>query len=131
MKTIVSLLILTSLLSAKMVVVTNKNSNFDSASKDIIQYLYLAKTAKINNTKVEPLLSNDEKLHNNFCNGILCRSESQYNSYWTRLAFTGRKSIPKRYEFTEIIKKLQEPNTIAYINKEDLKEDWKVIYEEN
>lgn len=131
MRTIVSLLIITCILSAKIVVVTNKSSNFEHVSKDIIQYLYLAKTNKIDNTKVEPLISNNKKLHSKFCNDILCKNESQYNSYWARLAFTGIKPISKRYDLASIAKKLQEPNTIAYINKEDLKEEWKIVYEEN
>lgn len=97
----------------------------------MIQYIYLAKTDKIDGIKIEPILSNDKNLHNEFCNTILCKSEFQYNSYWARLVFTGKKAISKRVEWEEITEKLKEINSIAYINKEDLRDEWKIIYEEN
>ncbi|OHE03123.1 MAG: hypothetical protein A2513_08135 [Sulfurimonas sp. RIFOXYD12_FULL_33_39] len=131
MKIIVLLLIIINFLNAQIVVVTNKNSHFKEIPKDIIQYIYLAKTNNIDDIKVVPILSSDEKLHNEFCDKVLCKSPSQYNSYWIRLVFTGRKPIAKRYDFNDVVKKLNELNTIAYINKEDIKEEWKIIYEDN
>lgn len=131
MKIIFSLLLFVCFMDAKVVVVTNKNSQIESIPKEIVQYLYLAKTDKVESLKVKPILSDDKNLHGEFCNTILCKSESQYNSYWARLVFTGRKPIAKRLEWSEVVKKLQELNTIAYIDKKDLREEWKVIYEEN
>jgi hypothetical protein len=129
MKAILLLLLNIYFLNAQIVVVTNKNSQINSMPKELVQYIYLAKTDKIANVKVEPILSNDEELHNRFCNTVLQKSESQYNSYWARLVFTGRKSISKRLDWQELVKKLQELNTIAYINKENLNNEWKIIYE--
>ena len=131
MKIIFSLLLLVCFIDAQIVVVTNKNSQINSIPKEIVQYLYLAKIDKVENLKVKPILSDDKNLHSEFCNTILCKSESQYNSYWARLVFTGRKPIAKRLAWQEIVAKLQELNTIAYIEKKDLREEWKVIYEEN
>ena len=131
MKFIVSLLLAIHLLSAQIVVVTNKNSQLNLLQKEIVQYLYLAKTDKVESLKVKPILSDDKNLHGEFCNTILSKSESEYNSYWARLVFTGRKPIEKRLEWNEVVKKLQELNTIAYIEKKDLREEWKIIYEEN
>ncbi len=131
MKIIFSLLLLVCFIDAQIVVVTNKNSQINSIPKEIVQYLYLAKIDKVESLKVKPILSDDKNLHSEFCNSILCKSESQYNSYWARLVFTGRKPIAKRLEWQEIVTKLQELNTIAYIEKKDLREEWKVIYEEN
>lgn len=131
MKTVLLLLLNIYFLNAQIVVVTNKNSQINSMPKELVQYIYLAKIDKIENVRVEPILSNNEKLHNQFCNTVLDKSESQYNSYWARLVFTGRKSISKRLDWQELVKKLQEVNTIAYINKENLTNEWKIIYEEN
>ncbi|MDD5373680.1 MAG: hypothetical protein PHO62_09690 [Sulfurimonas sp.] len=131
MKIILSLLLGIYLLNAQIVVVTNKNSQLNSIPKEIVQYLYLAKIDKIDKLKIEPVLSDDKNLHNEFCNHILSKSESQYNSYWARLVFTGRKSISKRLDWQELVKKLQNPNTIAYIDRKDLRDEWKIIYEEN
>lgn len=131
MKIIFSLLLGIYFLDAQIVVVTNKNSQLNTIPKEIVQYIYLAKTDKVENIKVKPIVSDDKNLHGEFCNAILCKSESQYNSYWARLVFTGRKPIAKRFGWNEIVKKLQELNTIAYIEKKDLREEWKIIYEEN
>lgn len=131
MKIIVSLLLAIHILSAQIVVVTNKNSQLNLLQKEIVQYLYLAKTNKVESLKVKPILSDDKNLHGEFCNTILSKSESEYNSYWARLVFTGRKPIEKRLGWSEIVKKLQELNTITYIDKKDLREEWKIIYEEN
>jgi len=131
MKTILLLLLSIYLLNAQIVVVTNKNSQLNTIPKEIVQYIYLAKTDKIEKVKVEPILSDNKSLHDEFCNHILSKSESQYNSYWARLVFTGRKPISKRLDWQEIVKKLQDVNTIAYIDKNDLINEWKIIYEEN
>ena len=129
MKTVLLLIFSIYILNAQIVIVTNKKSQLHNIPKEIIQYLYLAKTNKINNIKVESLLSKDKELHSRFCNDILCKSESQYNSYWARLVFTGRKPISKRFDYKEIVNKLQDINTIAYIDKKDLRDEWKIIYE--
>ncbi len=125
------LLCITPLLDAQIIIVTNKSSDFDVISKEMIQYIYLAKTTKTQGIKVEPLLSKDETLHRNFCTTILCKSVPEYNSYWTRLLFSGQKSITKKLDYKEIVDKLKKPNTIAYIEKKDLKKEWKIVYESN
>ncbi|OHE17082.1 MAG: hypothetical protein A2540_00370 [Sulfurimonas sp. RIFOXYD2_FULL_37_8] len=131
MKIILLLLLNIYFLNAQIVIVTNKNTKIENLPKEIVQYLYLAKINKIDTVKLEPILSDDEALHDQFCNTILCKSQSQYNSYWARLVFTGKKSISKKLEWKEIVKKLQDTNTIAYIEKKDLRAEWKIVYEEN
>lgn len=131
MKSLLFLLLNIYLLNAQIVIVTNKNSQINSIPKELVQYVYLGKIDKLKGTKVKALLSDDETLHQDFCKEILCKSQSQYNSYWARLVFTGKKPIHKKLEFKEIVQKLQELNTIAYIKREDLKSEWKVIYEQD
>jgi len=130
-KTFLLLLLSIYNLNAQIVVVTNKNSQIDTISKEMIQYIYLAKTDTINGIKIKPILSNNENLHNEFCNTVLYKSEFQYNSYWTRLVFTGRKPISERLEWKDIVEKLKELNTIVYIDKKNVTGEWKIIYEEN
>lgn len=131
MKRFIILVFMALSLDAKIVVVANKNSPLSALSKEIVQYLYLAKINEYNNLHIEPILSKDDELHNQFCNKILCKTMSQYNSYWARLVFTGKKPMAKRYELQDIAKKLQNRNAIAYIDKKDLKDEWKIVYEEN
>ena len=129
---ILSILFLCShILFSQVVIVTNKNSDIDSLSQEYIQYLYLAKTTKVDNIKIKPLLSKEKVLHKLFINNILNKTTSQYNSYWAGLVFTGRKSISKKLDHNEIIKSLDNLNTIAYVKKNKLQEKWKIIYEKD
>lgn len=131
MKRFIILVLMALTLDAKIVVVANKNSPLSYLPKEVVQYLYLAKINEYDQIRIEPIVSKDEELHNQFCDKILCKTVSQYNSYWARLVFTGKKPIAKRYELEDVIKKLQNPDTIAYIDKKDLKDEWKIVYEEN
>lgn len=123
------LLLLFSFLKAEIVIVTNKNSDINRLSKESIKYLYLAKVDKINDIKIKALLSKNKNLHERFINNIIDKDISQYSSYWARLVFTGRKPIPRRLSFEEINKKLNEINTIIYVDKENIRNNWKIIYE--
>jgi hypothetical protein len=123
------LLIITPSIHSKIVIVCNKKSQISNLSKESIKYLYLAKVNKINNVKIKPLLSKDKKLHEEFVDSILDKDILQYSSYWARLVFTGRKPIPRRLDSKEIENELLDLNTIIYIEKENIKKDWKIIYE--
>ena len=130
MKLLTLLLLLTSFLYSELIIVTNSKSTINSLSKESIKYLYLAKVNKIKGIKIKPLLSKDTTLHEEFVRNIINKNILQYNSYWTRLVFTGRKSIPMRLNKEDIDEKLLEINTIIYIRKEDFNANWKIIYEE-
>lgn len=129
MKFILFLFLTVFLLQANIVIVTNKDSDIGSLSKESVQSIYLAKVNKIDNICIEPLLCINEKLHEKFVNKILNKSISQYNNYWIRLVYTGKKSISQKFTYNEIVNKLNSLNTIAFIEKKDLKENWKIIYE--
>ena len=126
---LILILIFTSLLQAQIVVVTNKNSSINHLSKESIKYLYLAKVDKIASIKIKALLSKNKDLHKDFINTIIEKDIHQYNSYWARLVFTGRKAINRRLDKEEIKKALGSLNTIIYVDKKDVG-DWKIIYEE-
>ena len=126
---LILILIFTSLLQAQIVVVTNKNSSINHLSKESIKYLYLAKVDKIAGIKIKALLSKNKDLHEDFINTIIEKDIHQYNSYWARLVFTGRKAISRRLNKEEIKKALGSLNTIIYVDKKDVG-DWKIIYEE-
>lgn len=130
MKIFFFLLFLLGLLQAQIVVVTQSDSEITKLPKEILQYLYLGKIDMIEGIRVRALLSKDKKLHGDFCNKILNKSTSQYNSYWARLVFTGKKFMAKRLTPKEIQAEMQEPNTIAYIKREDLQKGWRILYEE-
>lgn len=132
MKLILFLLIFisTSIIQAEVIIVTNKKSDINTLSKESIKYLYLAKVNKINDIKIKALLSKDKNLHEKFINNIIDKDITQYSSYWARLVFTGRKPIPRRLSPEQIEEKLNEKNTIIYIEKKSINKNWKIVYEE-
>ena len=123
------LLIITPVIQAEIIMVTNKNSDINTLSKESIKYLYLAKVNIINDIKIKPLLSKNKKLHEKFINNIIDKDIQQYRSYWARLVFTGRKPMPRRLNIQQIEEKLNEKNTIIYIDKKTIRENWKIVYE--
>ena len=123
------LFVLTPLVQAEIIIVTNKDSDINRLSKESIKYLYLAKVNKINNIKIKPLISKNKKLHERFINTIIDKDILQYSSYWARLVFTGRKPIPRRLSDEQIKEKLNEKNTIIYIEKKNINKNWKIVYE--
>ena len=123
------LFIFISIIQAEIVIVTNKNSDISTLSKESIKYLYLAKVNKINDIKIKPLLSKNKDLHERFINTIIDKDLLQYSSYWARLVFTGRKPIPRRLSIEQIKQELNKKNTIIYIDKKNISKNWKIIYE--
>lgn len=130
MRIVLFIFLLSSLLFAEILIVTNKNTKIDTLSKNVIRYLYLKKINSINDISLIPLTNKDKSRHEEFVNKILDKSISQYNSYWARLVFTGKKSIPKKLTDNEICEQLNKVNTIAYIYRSELTENMKIIYKE-
>lgn len=130
MKLIIILTFIISFAKCDIVIVTNKKSSFDSLSKEMVQYLYLGQIDYINHIKMTPLLSDERRLHDKFLKKIINKTSSQYNSYWSRLIFTGLKPFPQVCTKKTLEMKLEEINAIAYINEEDLEDNWKIVYKE-
>lgn len=128
MKFAIYLILIFNFLNAQIVLVTNKNSKISELKKEEVVYLYLGKINKIHNTNIKPVLSKDEKLHNEFVNNILNKTSGQFNSYWARMIFTGKKSSLESIDTMNIEEELENLNTIIYIYEEDLKNKWKIIY---
>ena len=68
---LILLFIITTFLQAEIVIVTNKNSDINSLSKESIKYLYLAKVNTINDIRIKALLSRNKTLHERFINNII------------------------------------------------------------
>lgn len=130
MKILFLLFFLLSFLHAQMLVVTKSDSKITKLPKEILQYLFLGKLDTIDGVRVRVLLSKDRTLHSEFCDVILEKSESQYNSYWARLVFTGKKPMAKRLSAQDIQEQMQKRNTITYIRRSELQKGWRIVYEE-
>lgn len=127
---LILLTVLITSIKAEIIIVTNKNSDINRLSHEAVKYLYLSKVNKIDNIIIMPLLSKDDSLHKRFVKEILDKNIQQYSSYWARLVFTGRAAIPRKLSKKQIKLRLNEKNTIIYIDKKNMNKNWKIIYEE-
>ena len=128
MKLIISIFLIFNFLNAELVLVANKHSQISTLKKEEVIYLYLGKTNKIDDIDVKPLLLKDEKIHNEFIKNILNKTPGQFNSYWARMIFTGKKSSFPSIDKSNLEIKLQDLNTVVYIHEKDMSDNWKIVY---
>ena len=114
---------------AEVVVIVNSN-NGDSIDKKLVKKIYLGK-AKVfpsgDKVKVYTLPSSEADTEY-FRDKALKKSNSQFKSYWSKLAFTGKGTpateLDSAADIIEAIKK--DPSAIGFINSKDVSGDVKV-----
>lgn len=133
MKKLIALFI-TSLLSchvmANLVVIGN-HAGVDALSKSDVKKLYMGKKTKLaNGTKVH-LVELQEGLATriSFHQQATGRSESQLQSAWSRLIFTGKAAAPTQVaDYAQMITEVSShANAIGYIDESALTSDVKVL----
>jgi len=131
MKKLILLLLLSTFLQAENIaVVISKNFNADKLSKSQIKRLFLAKTNRINNTKVKIVELQDTKYKQKFYKKVSGKSKAQLRSYWTTLIFTGKAKPPKQIKTLQelLIKMKKNKNIITYIPENQVTQEMKVLY---
>lgn len=126
---LLSFFLLSSFILAQVVVVTNKETYLDSISKEKIKYIYLGKVNSIDGIKFTPYILSDKKIHRLFLKKVIEKTNAQYESYWSRLLFTGRNSFLKTIDVDMIESVLSKPNTLVYMDEEKVNTTkHKVVY---
>lgn len=117
--------------SKELVVVVNAKSAIDSLSKYEVVGIYMGRYRSTDTSlSVTPI--DNEQVKEYFYASLIKKSLTSVNSYWARLKFTGRDyTRPVELNNTaQIIEKLlQDPRAIAYISKESVTPDLKIVYE--
>jgi len=116
-RVLLSFFLLSSFLLAQVVIVTNKETYLDAISKEKIKYVYLGKVNSIDGIKFTPYILNDKTIHEQFLEKVIEKTNAQYQSYWSRLLFTGRNSFLKTIEVDMISTVLSKPNTLVYMDE--------------
>ena len=114
---------------AEVSVIVNP-SNSDTINTALVKKIFLGKTKVFpNGNKVKVfMLPDDSTDSNSFRQKALKKSNSQYKSYWAKLAFTGKGTPPKEANENEMINAIKnDPNAIGFINSNQLTNDVKVI----
>lgn len=124
------ILLIPSVLSAKVVLVVNKDVPFNQMPKMVVKGVF---TGEIKSLKgMEELivcLQEDKKAHEEFLQQYLEMTPSQFEQAWQRLIFTGKAMEPETLsDAAEVIEFVQEnPGAIGYIPLEALNDNVKAI----
>jgi ABC-type phosphate transport system substrate-binding protein len=118
MKTIISILIITSTLLSAELIITNGSEV--SLTKQEIRKIYLGKQKRWSDGENIRLVTyKDGDLADSFMKNYLGKKHSQFLIYWKQLMFTGRGMMPKTVSSEEdMIQFIKDnPGTIGYISK--------------
>lgn len=108
--------------AADFVVVVHKD-NPSMVTQQLLMQLYLKKTSAFSDGKAATLLHlpRSSAGHQQFCLELLNLTAHQYQSYWSRLVFTGNASNLQFASPENILQQVQQnPSAIAYLPAETL-----------
>lgn len=129
-KLIIASIALTSFNAFSEVSVIVNTSNANSVDQSVIKKIFLgkSKTFPDGNKIIVYTLKDSNADAVDFRQNALKKSNSQYKSYWAKLAFTGKGTPPKEADDNEMINAIKNnPNAIGFINSSKVTADVKVI----
>lgn len=110
---------------ADVVVIANKNVSETSMTKDKVKNIFLGKIVKWQDQSRIHFVTLKGDVHKNFLKEYIGRSETQYKTYWKKILFTGKGSMPKTFkteqEMTQYVANTE--GAVGYINKNTASEN--------
>ena len=106
--------------SGELAIIVNANNDASEITAEEVASIFLGKTRRLpDGTKVIPIDQHEgEKPRSEFYQKVVQKSQSQLNSYWSRLIFTGKGQPPFAVtgdsEVLEFI--ASNPNMIGYVD---------------
>lgn len=117
--------------SSATVVIGNPAAGIDALSQKNVKKLFMGKKTKLPNGKKAKIieLSNGSASRIAFHKATTGRSESQLQSAWSRLVFTGKAEAPVQVGDDKAVIQavLAAPNAIGYIDEASVTADVKVL----
>ena len=83
---------------ADVVVIANKNVPETSMSKERVKNIFLGKVVKWQDGSRIRFVTLKGDSHKSFLKEYIGRSEAQYKTYWKKILFTGKGSMPKSFD---------------------------------
>lgn len=117
--------------NAEVLVIMNSKNPIKSLEKKKIIELFMGKATAFPNRK--PAITLDfesgSDLRRKFYKSLTGKSEAQIDAYWAQLVFGGRMSQPKKFKNEKQIINavLENPSTIAFVSKQTLPRNVKVV----
>ena len=82
---------------AELVMIANPGVSETTLSYKDVQEIFLGKRVQwSNNTAIRPVILKDPDLYEMFLKQYVKKSESQWNTYWKRMVFTGQGMPPEQ-----------------------------------
>jgi len=110
---------------ADVVVIANKNVSETSMSKDKVKQIFLGKVVKWQDGSRIRFVTLKGDSHKSFLKEYIGRSEAQYKTYWKKILFTGKGSMPKSFateqEMAQYVANTK--GAIGYISKNTVAEN--------
>lgn len=127
---IITLLFSMQLYATELVVIAHQNNNNKLEQHSLIQ-LYLNKTSTFADGSAAMIFhsARDSAEHKQFCLGLLNLTAAQYQSYWSRLIFTGAAARPHFVaDDHEMLKNVRSNKAaIGYISAGSVPQDVRVV----
>lgn len=84
---------------------------------DVVKNVFLGKATKIGGEKVTFAVLSGGAVHEDFLNNVVGKSPSQFLSYWRKLAFSGKGTMPEEFDSEDALVAFVKstPGAIAYV----------------
>ena len=106
-------------LQAEVAVIAHPGIGSESIDADTVQGFYLNKKRQWpDGTRVEISINGDTATHDAFLGAYVGKSSGSYSSYWKRLVFTGKASMPKEFtgDAAVVAFVAKTPGAIGYVD---------------
>jgi len=121
-----ALLFINSQAIADVAVIVSADSDISSMSKAEVKAAYLGKNKKFFPTT----LPKGDEARDNLMSKVIGKSESQFQSYWSKKIFSGKGIPPKVVDNASIMKKsiAGSSKAVGYIDSSQVDDSVKVVY---
>ena len=103
--------------SAANKVITNADVDAGEVNAEVVKNVFLGKSTKVGDTKVTFAVLKGGPAHESFLSDVVGKSPSQFLSYWRKLAFSGKGSMPEEFESEDALVAFVKstPGAIGYV----------------
>lgn len=120
---------------ADLVVVTGPKTGVTALSKEEVINIYLGRYRRLpNGFLAQPLdMAEDSEIKKEFYWMLVEKTPAEINAYWARLVFSGQTRPPMVFSSSEevIARLLNQPGTLAYIDRGKLDKRLVILFEFN
>ncbi|MGL4473146.1 MAG: hypothetical protein ACRCT7_01580 [Shewanella sp.] len=119
--------------AAGLLVVMQKNAPVEKLDRHQVVDIFMGRNNMLNTDQKYRVFDQNTVtgIRESFYRQLVNRSETQIDAYWARLLFSGRTAPPTMVKgMDELVQKVvQTPGGIAYISRDKLVDELKVVYE--